>query len=73
MPGTRRRTVLAMTDPVTLLPAEHMALTVASAMVKRGENPGINTSAMLVAALERLERGGEWHEAYGPQPEATDG
>ena len=62
-----------MPDPVTLLPAEHVALTVASAQVRRGENPGINTTAMLVATLERLERGAGWHEAYGPQPEATDG
>ena len=37
-----------------LLPAESMALTVARAQVKRGENTTPNISAVLVMALDRL-------------------
>lgn len=41
-------------DAVKLLPAENMALTVARAQVARGENPPINTTTVLMMALDRL-------------------
>jgi hypothetical protein len=34
-----------MTDKNTILPAEHMALTVARAQIERGDNPPVNTTA----------------------------
>ena len=37
-----------------LLPAEKIALTVASAVLARGDQPGMNTTAMLVLTIERL-------------------
>lgn len=40
--------------PGALTPAEHLALTVASAQLRRGINPGPNTTAVLVLALERI-------------------
>lgn len=40
-----------------LEPAEHMALTVAQAQLKRGENPPLNVTAVLVLAIERLLEG----------------
>ena len=42
-----------MTD---LLPAECIALTVAQAQLRRGENPPINITATLALAVERLSR-----------------
>jgi hypothetical protein len=42
--------------PAVLLPAENLALTVARAQLERGENPPVNTTAALVAALDRLTR-----------------
>lgn len=46
-----------------LLPAEDMALTVARAQVRRGEDPGLNTTTMLVMALDRLTGREDWTEA----------
>lgn len=43
-----------------LLPAESMALTVARAQCARGDNPEINTTAMLVLALDRLTGREDW-------------
>lgn len=43
-----------------LHPAETMALTVARAQVRRGENPPLNTTAMLVMALDRLTGHKDW-------------
>ena len=37
-----------------LLPAEHIALTVAQAQLRRGENPPINITTALVLTIERL-------------------
>jgi len=37
-----------------LLPVENMTLTIAKAQIARGENPPINTTTMLVMALERI-------------------
>jgi hypothetical protein len=37
-----------------LLPAERLALTIARAQVKRGGNPEINVTTVLVMALDRL-------------------
>jgi hypothetical protein len=42
------------TKPALLLPPERIALTVAKAQLRRGENPGINVTTVLVMALERL-------------------
>jgi hypothetical protein len=44
----------------TLHPAENMALTVARAQLARGENPPPNTTAMLVAALDRISGVSDW-------------
>ena len=41
-----------MNDP--LLPPERMALTVAKAQIKRGEDPTPNVAAVLIMALARL-------------------
>jgi hypothetical protein len=49
--------------PATLLPAESMTLSVARAQVKRGENPEINTTTMLVMALDRLTGREDWTQA----------
>jgi hypothetical protein len=43
-----------------LLPAENMALTVARGQIERGENPPVNTTAMLAATLDRLTGRADW-------------
>ena len=42
-----------------LQPAESMALTVARAQIRRGENPEINVTTVLVMALDRLTTAAE--------------
>ena len=37
-----------------LLPVEKMTLAIAKGMLARGENPGVNTTAVLVMTIERL-------------------
>ena len=62
------REVLSAAPPLLktiLLPAENIALTVARGMVMRGENPGINTTTVLIAALDRLTGRGDWREGEG--------
>jgi hypothetical protein len=46
--------------PGQLRPAEHMSTTVATAQVRRGENPGLNTTAMLLLTIERLTGQGDY-------------
>ena len=46
-----------------LLPAESIALTVALAQVRRGDEPDPNTAAMCVLALARLAGRHDWTEA----------
>jgi len=41
-------------DPMALLPAEAIALTVALAQIRRGEEPMPNVSSVCVLALARL-------------------
>ena len=50
-------------EPAELLPAESIALTVALAQVRRGDEPDPNTSAMCVLALARLAGRHDWTEA----------
>lgn len=38
----------------TLLPAEYLALKIATAQLRRGENPPINITTTLVLTIERL-------------------
>lgn len=45
-------------EPVKLEPAENIALTIARAQIARGENPPLNTTVMLVIALDRLTGAG---------------
>ena len=49
-----------MTETVELLPAENMALTVASSQFNRGETIETNVAGMLVMALERLTGKRDW-------------
>ena len=51
------------TAPAELLPAESIALTVALAQVRRGDEPDPNTAAMCVLALARLAGRHDWTEA----------
>ena len=44
------------TSKAELLPAEKIAMTIASEQLKRGENPPINITTVLVMALERIKR-----------------
>lgn len=44
----------------TLHPTENLALAVARAQVGRGENPSINVTAVLVAALDRISGRSDW-------------
>lgn len=46
--------------PGVLRPAEAMACTVATAMVRRDENPGINTTGMLLLIIQRLTGQGDY-------------
>ena len=46
--------------PAELFPAESVALTVALAMVLRGEAPLQNTAAMCVLALARISGRHDW-------------
>lgn len=56
--GPAGRDALAATAaPCKLSPAEGLALTVARAQAGRGENPPINTTVVLIQALERLTGG----------------
>ena len=50
-------------EPAELLPAESIALTVALAQVRRGDEPDPNTAAMCVLALARLAGRHDWTEA----------
>ena len=50
------------TAPAELLPAESIALTVALAQVRRGDEPDPNTAAMCVLALARLAGRHDWTE-----------
>ena len=49
-------------EPAELLPAESIALTVALAQVRRGDEPDPNTAAMCVLALARLAGRHDWTE-----------
>lgn len=49
-------------DTDDLVPAESMALTVARAQCERGDNPPLNTTHMLVLALDRLTGRDDWRE-----------
>jgi hypothetical protein len=55
--------------PAALTPAENLALTTASAMLRRGETPGRNTVTVLVLALERIA--GPVHPFPGAPAPAT--
>jgi hypothetical protein len=55
--------------PEALTPAENLALTTASALLRRGETPGPNTVTVLVLALERIA--GPVHPFPGAPAPAT--
>ncbi len=55
---------------VTLSPAASIALTVASAQLRRGENPPINITAALVLELEALREGRDPERAVVVFPDA---
>jgi hypothetical protein len=57
---TPRDLVPAISPVGTLRPAENMALTVARAQVSRGEQPGLNTTGLLIWTIERLAGISDW-------------
>jgi hypothetical protein len=60
-----------MTDKNTILPAEHMALTVARAQIERGDNPPVNITTVLVMTIDRLTGGpGQCIKIGEPKPYA---
>jgi hypothetical protein len=67
-------TILAIAAPLlsaaVLLPAESMAVTVARAQLERGDNPTPNTTALLLATLDRLTGREDWR-VHGIRPDGS--
>jgi hypothetical protein len=52
-----------------LIPAEHLALTVARAQIERGDNPPVNITTALVMTIDRLTGGtGQCIKISEPKP-----
>lgn len=62
-----------MSTPSRLAPAENMVITIARAQLRRGENPPVNTTSMLMIIIGRLVSGQSPEEFYDARdPEGED-